>query len=326
MQHCPSCGYASPDGTRFCRQCGEQLIAGSDPMEAGTRNFGRQGPAVAAASSVQLPPSIADAVQGDTARYQQRPMPASPVSYSPPGRFPATQETAGLKKKRRFLKWGAFLLALLISGGIGAGINESANSDRRYVSPEDNVRLDRMRIDDQVRRTVTTSVTEQQERSREEISKRLEAIERAREDAERAAERGDALLSGEKPLDLTPYEYQGASAGQFSRIPGRESLTQRTKDDWDTVVRFYQEKMGAPYIRTTSDRGLKDAVFQSTGTPSVTVRVRETRDRSRQPEIIILRSPFRFPQAQTDVPVVPKVADIAPPPAPPEAPKAKVVR
>ncbi len=298
MQHCPTCGYQSPDGTRFCRQCGEQLAPGSDPLESTTRTYGRREAVAPAAGSMSLPPSIGDAVAGDTARYQ-RPAPVVQPGYVPPGRFPAAADTSSFKKKRRLLKWGGLLFALLASGGIGAAINEASNDDRIYLSQDDRTRLERIRIEDQVKRSLTGAVTEFQERAREQVSQRLEAIERAREDAERAAERGDVTALGEKPLDLTPFEYPGASAGQYSRIPGRELLTQRTKDDVDTVTRFYQEKLGKPFIQV-SERNPRQILFQSPGSPSVTVLVRETRDRSRQPEIIILRSPFRFPVAQTD--------------------------
>lgn len=272
-------------------------MQGSDPLEAQTRTYGGRA-AGAPAPSMPLPPSIGDAVAGNTARYQQA-APVAQVSYVPPGRFPSAPETSSFRRKRRLLRFGAIFLALLGSGGIGAAINESANSGRVWLSDDDSARLERLRIEDQTRRTLTETVTEFQERAREQLNQRLEAIERAKEDSERAASRGDLPPLGEKPLDLSAYEYPGASAGQYTRIPGRELLTQRTKDDLDTVTRFYQEKLGKPYIQV-NDRTPRQVLFQSPANPSVTVLVRDTRDRTRQPEIIILRSPFRFPVAQAD--------------------------
>jgi hypothetical protein len=313
MQHCPSCGYQSPEGTRFCRQCGEQLNAGSDPLEATTRNWGRGVAAPSPSASMPLPPSIGDAVAGNTARYQ-RPAPVPQMSYTPP--VPVAPSTASLKKKgRRLLKFGALLLALLASGGIGAAINEASNRDRIYLGDSDRVRLERMRIEDETRRTVVGSVEDYQDRTREQLNQRLESIERAKDDAERAASRGDLPLLGEKAIDLSVYEYPGASAGQFSRIPGREMMTQRTKDDLDTVVRYYQEKLGKPFIQTSERNSVRQILFQTLNTPSVTVLVRDVRDRTRQPEIIILRSPFRFPSLQAE-------QDLA---KPEEAPKPPVV-
>jgi hypothetical protein len=297
MPTCPTCGYESFDMARFCRQCGGSLPADGDPMEATTRSYGKKRQVVAGASSTQLPPSIVDAVAGETARYQQ-PFASSPPAYSPPSRVPPPANTASLRsRKRRFLKWGGFVLAILMSGGLGAAINQQSNNRRIYVSSEDRARLERLRAEDQVRLTLTGSVAEQQEQVRREVQNRLEAVQRAREEAQRVGERGELIPTDEKPLDLTQYEYQGASAGQFSRIPGRELLTQRTKDDFMTVTRFYQAKLGSPFAQV-NERNERQALFQSAGSPSVTVLVRESRDRSRQLEIIVLRSPFRFSIAQ----------------------------
>jgi hypothetical protein len=148
--------------------------------------------------------------------------------------------------------------------------------------------------------TLTGSVTERQQRVREELERRLEAIDRAREEAERAAERGDAAVSGVNLLDPSEYEYPGASAGQYSRIPGRELLVQRTRDDFETVIKFYREKkLGKPIVQI-GERNQKQALFQSAGTSPISVLVRESRDRSRQSEVIILRSPFPFLTAQPE--------------------------
>lgn len=291
MLNCPSCGYESQDNSRFCRQCGVPLLAERDLAEARTRNYGRQS-AVVAAPSAPLPPSIGDAVAGDTARYQQ-PLPAMPSAYAPPGMISPAANTASFKSKRRYLKWGGFMLALLISGGIGAAINEESNNGRIYLSSDDRARLERLRAEDRLNQTLTGSVTEQQQRVREELERKLETIERAKEEAERAAERGEAGITGEKALDLRGVEYQGASAGQYSKIPGKELLTQRTKDDFETVSQFYEGKFGKPFVQI-NERNQKQALFQSASTPSITVLVREGRDRTRQTEITILRSPFSF--------------------------------
>jgi hypothetical protein len=299
MLNCASCGYESPEYSRFCRQCGAPLLSERELAESRTRNYGRQGAAVAAPSA-PLPPSISDATAGETARYHH-PFQAAP-SYIPPERVSPAANTASLKPKRRYLKWAGFLLALLISGGIGAAINEESNSGRIYLPAEDRARLERLRAEDRSNQAMTRSVIEQQERVREEIERKLEAIERAREEAERAAERGDVIATGEEPLDLHGFEYQGASAGHYSRIPGKELLTQRTTDDFEKVVQSYQGTrfFGKPFAQV-NERNQKQALFQSVGTPStpsITVLVRESRERSRQTEIIILRSPFRFPTAQ----------------------------
>lgn len=315
MVTCQSCGYVSPETSKFCRQCGALLISDGDPMEAATRNYGRQSPAVATAGSAPLPPSIGDAVAGETARYPRTPQ-ASFHVYAPPGAPAAAPDTASLrpKRRRRILKWGAIIMAMMMSMGVGALINEESNSGRVLLEREDEIRLERLRTEDRLRATMTGSAVEQQERLREEIERRFEAVERASRDAERAAERGeDILTGGEKPLELSAYEYQGASTGQFSRIPGRELLKQSTKDEFETVSRFYQEKLGKPFV-FVNERNRKQSLFQILGTPSVTVLVRQARDRgANQTEILVMRSPFRFPVTETvEVPNAPP----APPPPP----------
>lgn len=134
----------------------------------------------------------------------------------------------------------------------------------------------------------------------------MEDVERAREEAERAAERGLTGLD-EKPLDLKDYEYPGATSGQYSRIPGKELTTLRTKDDFETIVQHYQSKLGKPYV-VLNDRNNKRALFQSAGTPSVTVLVQETNDRNRE-KIFAMRSPFRFPKPQGALTSQPEVAN-----------------
>lgn len=318
MVTCQSCGYVSPETSKFCRQCGALLISDGDPMEATTRNYGRQGPAVATAGSAPLPPSIGDAVAGETARYPRTPQ-ASLHVYTPPGVPAAAPDTASLKPKRRrrrILKWGAILMAMMMSMGVGALINEESNSGRVLLERTDEIRLERLRTEDRLRATMTGSAVEQQERLRREIESRLEAVERASRDAERAAERGeDILTGGEKPLELATFEYQGASTGQFSRIPGRELLKQSTKDEFETVSRFYQEKLGKPFVYV-NERNRKQSLFQIPGAPSVTVLVRQARDRgANQTEILVMRSPFRFPVTETTE--IPGAPPAPPPPAPP---------
>ena len=305
MQQCSICNYQSPEGAKFCRQCGAPLYAESELSGADTRNYGRQDSLPAHSAPLPAPaPSVIDAFGSETARYYKPPaavgagtsnLPHGAPVYgqSTPVYVPPIHNTAPLKPKRKLLKWGGGLLLLLIAGGIGASINEEANSGRAYLSPEDRVRLERLRTEDRLNRTMTSTVTEQNDRIQDELRRRLEDVERAKDEAQRAAERG-LLGLDEKTFDLSEYEYPGATSGQYSRIPGKELTTLRTKDDFETMVQHYQAKLGKPYI-TLNERNNKRALFQSAGTPSATVLVQETNDRNRD-KIIILRSPFRFPK------------------------------
>jgi hypothetical protein len=122
----------------------------------------------------------------------------------------------------------------------------------------------------------------------------MEEVQRAREEAERAAERGGAALAGEPPLNLSRFEYPGATSGQYSRIPGREMMTQMTGDSFDTITQYYQQKLGPPLAQISG----KQALFQSAGPVPVAVLVRDGRGRGRQWEIVLMRSPLRFLTAQ----------------------------
>lgn len=303
---CTICNYESPEGAKFCRQCGAPLYAESEMSGADTRNYGRQdnGPIL----SAPLPkpaPSVVDAFGSETARYYKAPAAASVGTSSLPNvapmyaqhapvYMPPIQNTAPIKtKKRRFLKLAGGLLLLLIAGGIGAGINEESNDGRIRLSRDDQVRLERLRAEDRLNHTTFNSVIELNNRLREELERRAEEIERAKEDAERAAERGSTGLD-EKPLDLSQYDYDNTTSAQYSRIVGKELMTLRTQDNFETLVNFYKRKLGDPVVILT-ERNNKRAIFQSNGTPSVTILVQETNDRNRE-KIFAMRSPFRFPK------------------------------
>jgi hypothetical protein len=278
------------------------MLAGeTDFTEAATRNIGRQAapPPATTVASAPLPPSIGDALTANTARYPQ-PAPPQPA-YQAPGWHQPVANTASLRPRRRLLKWGGWVLALLLSAGIGAAINDEANDDKVRLSPVERAQLEQIREQNRINQKLAGSVQELQERANDELERRMEEIERASREAERAAERGITAATAESPLDLSEYEYPGATAGQYSRIPGRELLTQRTRDDFATVSQFYQQKLGKPVMQTV-ERNQRQALFHSSGKPAIAILVREGRDRSRQPEIIVIRSPFNFPWLQPNQP------------------------
>ncbi len=298
MHNCPACNYESPVGTRFCRQCGAMLSGETDFTEAATRNIGRQVTPPPAASA-PLPPNIGDVLSSNTARYPQA-APPQPVYQAPVWNQPVAN-TASLRPRRKLLRWGGWALALLLSAGIGAAINDEANDDKIRLSPVERAQLEQFRAQNRVNQKLAGSILEIQERVRDDMERRMDDIERANNDAERAAERGATGTTSETPLDLSAYEYPGEMTGEYSRIPGQELRTQRTRDDFATVIRFYQQKFGNPIMQTV-ERNQKQALFLIAGNPAVAVLVRESRDRSRQPEITILRSPFNFQWLQPNQP------------------------
>jgi hypothetical protein len=312
MSNCSTCGYQSPEGAKFCRQCGAPLYAESESSGADTRNYGRQDSAPAFSAPLPRTPSVVDAFGSETSRYYQAPAAAVAGTSNLPnvnpvfggmahGYAPPVSPTSPLKKKRRLLKWGGAALALIISAGIGAGINEAENKGRIYVSSQDRAYLDAKHREDQINGTLISATTESRQRIQEELAERLEAVQRAKEEAERAMERGQTGLD-EPTLELGAFKYPGATSGQFSSIAGKELLTLRTKDDFDTITDYYQRKLGKPYL-IRNERNRKSAIFQTNETPSATILVQETNDRN-QEKISILRSPFRFPKPKDQAPVV----------------------
>lgn len=295
--HCPTCGSETFASARFCRQCGAALFADGDILERAGRQYARPdaNPAVATVDSAPLPPSIADAIAADTMRYPQPPQ-AAQSAYASPAHSagsPPAVPTASLGRKRRLLKWGVPVLTLVIGCGIGAAINEESQRGRVYLSQAERTRLEQMRREDALNRARLDLVADQRERAKEDIERQMEEVQRAREEAERAAERGGPVVAGEQPLNLSGFEYPGATSGQYSRIPGREMMTQMTGDNFETITQYYQLKLGPPLAQISG----KQALFQSAGPTPVAVLVRN--GRGRQWEIVLMRSPLRFltPQA-----------------------------
>src|SRR5262245_4104256 len=117
-QTCQHCSYESPIGARFCRQCGGQLFVETQVSAAGTRNYGRQEPAlsVAMGGSGPLPPSVVDTIAGDTERYYKTPyVPAPPAQPTAPIKI-----RIGSWIRTGFWRWGALLFVLLIGVAFGA--------------------------------------------------------------------------------------------------------------------------------------------------------------------------------------------------------------
>lgn len=284
---CSACGYESPASARFCRQCGVQLSAAFDVTEATTRNFGRQeAPPVMTKESAPLPPHIGDAMAGNTARYQSA---VGGADYRPPVHFPSVANTSSLKSPRRLLKWGGFVLALFISGGMGAALNEAANKGRIRINEREQGVLQQYRDEQKLVGKIGEAVDDQRERATDELENRLDEVDRAIGEAKRAGKRPVILTAESQLLDLNPLKYPGSGTNQEYRSIGREMLQQQTADEFDVVANFYQQKMGNP-IAQFNERNLRRSVFQSADKPDITVMLSQ---RNRRPlEITILRSPF----------------------------------
>ncbi|MGH9935103.1 MAG: hypothetical protein ACREAM_02595 [Blastocatellia bacterium] len=299
MYHtCQYCSYESPIGAKFCRQCGAQFFVETEASAAGTRNYGRQEPApsVATAGSGHLPPSVADAIAGETERYYQ-------ASYVP---APAAAPTAPIKSRiRSWLRIGAWrwivlMLVLIIGMAFGAMVREGVREERDSRTPEERDRVQRerdaRRRQEDLRRQARDRAREAENRARETRDRIREAVDRYREAADRAIEAGSAVVpTDDKLYDLSRYEYPEAPVGVSIRIPGHEMLTMRTTDSFDAVNEYYQKKLGTQPILRDNEAVEKRVIYQSNTVPAILVSV-ETVPGQAGPEmkIVVLRSPFRL--------------------------------
>lgn len=289
MQHtCQLCGYESPVSARFCRQCGAPHFTETEGATATTRNYGRQDSGVAAVSSGHLPPSIADALAGETERYYQ----------PPPSPAPPIATTAPIKSRRRVWVWMLLPFILLLGMALGAMI--TGGFDDHHEDPMSFAGNDRRDEEEEARqrqndlqRELAERQREAQERIREAQDRAREALQHAREAAEQANAAGAALTAIEgKPLDLSSYEYPNSTVANLIRIAGHEMLTQRTTASVEEVGQFYEKKLGKPIMHINEPWETR-LIFQSSTTPPISVSIEKDEEHEGQLKITVLRSPFR---------------------------------
>jgi hypothetical protein len=292
MNHtCQYCSYESPVEARFCRQCGAQFVAETESSGASTRNYGRQesSPSVASAGSSRLPPSVAEVVAGGTERYYQS-------AYRP---TPVITATAPIKTMKQPWPWTLFFFLILFGVAVGSITVGAVMSRKRFPVPQidyaaNRARRDAQRDADNQRRDLENQQRDAQNRARDAERRAQDAMNRAREANERAVEAGAALApTSDKLIDLSHYEYPGATVSNAIRIAGREMLAMRTTDSFDTVNQFYTKKIGNPII-VVNEQWQQKLIFQSNSNPPIAISVESVPGAS-GPElkITVLRSPFR---------------------------------
>ena len=277
--------------------------------------------------SQPLPPSVVDAFGDETRRQayvppavsNTNPFATPPVpqyNYAPPvpqyGYAPPAPS-----KRRRLLKWGAAASVLALAMGIGAAMNDDNNNAR--LSSAELEMVETARREGRLNDRLTKNLEDVGTRSNRQLDDLIRQVDRAGEEARRAAERGaKADLSGIPLLDLDAYEFDQATVSNAIRIPGREMRQQHVNSDFGFLVQHYGRLLGKPIIlKNGEDDDEKRALFQSVGTPekaSVSVLIKHSDENDRQWEILIVRSPFSFPRANGSNVIVPA------PPAPPAPP------
>jgi hypothetical protein len=293
FQTCQKCSHESPTGDRYCRQCGEPFIVETGASGAATRNYVKQeSMPVANAGSGYFPPSVADAIVGDTERYYQS-------HYQPPQMpVPPAQFTSQSRKK--FWRWRGFfwLFSLFLSALVGSMLTIPIMLEEARPRPPDpppSVLAEREAYERQQRQKheLQQKIREAGERADEARDRSKEAYERFKEAYDQALEAGAkaATNSSEKAIDLSEYEYPGARISSANRIPGYEMLTIRTSDDIETIKQFYQKRIGPPVIEINESYE-KWLLFQAVKGPSMIVYVNSEFDDGIR--IVVLRYPFRI--------------------------------
>ena len=305
QQPCKTCGYESPETDKFCRQCGGQLPTESEFTSAVTLNHGRvePNPPVASVGTGRFPPSVGDAIAGDTERYYSPPQYASapvnierppqyasaPVNIERPPSFapPNPPSPSRLMSFSRFMK-GMFMFllvgALLVTTGMAVFFSQEARQAQRRLWERDRSRDGREQANGRAQ-----DAWEQLE----------EALQLMHEAAEKASSAGATLAnSGDKPIDLGRYAYPDAQVEAMIGSQGNEALSLLTHKSFDDVQKFYEGLFGKPVLQVAGDHyggnQRKKLLFQSPAPPSILVKVEEI-DRG-QVKITILHSFLRFPR------------------------------
>jgi len=305
QQPCKKCGYVSPEADKFCRSCGDQLLTESEFSAAVTLNHGRVdlNPPTAVAGTGRFPPSIGDAIAGNTERYssapQYAPIPVQfvqPPNYAPPKSFLSSMG----RSFSRFWKGAFFFLVfaglLAATAGIVFFAKEAERANDRYYELEQRVRN-------------RASWDNANGRAQDAWEQMEEALKLTHELEEKAAGAGATLLTGgEKSIDLGKYAYPGAQVEAMVGSHGKEALSLISHEKFETVRAFYERQFGKSVLQVALNKmepARRRVLFQTSTTPPLLIRIEEIdpipqgpdqEPNENQVKITILRSLLRFPQ------------------------------
>jgi hypothetical protein len=258
----------------------------SESPSTATINQGKAepNPTITSAGTGRFPPSVGDAVAGDTARYYAAPQYAPAPVHLAQAPKPAPPPSSGFNALARFMK-GLFFF-LLVAGLVGATagavfFSQEASRERR--------RRNELEQRAEARADANGRAKNAWEQMEDAVKLILEA-------EEKAAGAGATLSTGaEKPVDLGKYAYPGAQSEAKIGNYGSETLSMLTPNNFATVREFYERQFGKPVIQVLDDRhwgqARKKILFQSF---PILVRVEEIE--KSQVKITILHSLLRFPK------------------------------
>ncbi len=277
MQHtCPRCGFVSDRPSRFCRQCGTQLIEENEVTSASTRNY----------APGQIPHTNPN--QPNTSQQWGRidDQTAETSRYSPPQVEPGYQPP--VQRRSRLVLWLtliALFTLLVISGLITTGLYLANKASRNL--------LDKVPTNEEIQKQVQGHIEKEAERIKLEV-------ERVTEEARKYSQNSSGNAPPQPPGTVTPlnidqFIYPKAAIDTKFGLYGNEVLRMRTRDNLDKVQKFYQKLLGNPQLQS-NDAGDSTVIFQSSGTPSVKVIVQSEKEYQNQLRIDVIRTNIQLPK------------------------------
>jgi hypothetical protein len=251
QRSCHRCGFVSERPTRFCRQCGAQLIVENEATSATTRQYAPQQPAnpydapyqSQLAQARSAPDNRFDNQTPDTSHLYQAPMAQNYPNY------PAPYQQA-VAKNSGALKWIVITLICiaLVSGAISVMVI-SAIRARQAVSEQAREALD------------------------------------PREIAPPAPPAAPPPPST-NGAGLEKYKYPNAKVEKTSKVFGIETVEMTTSDSVSEVRDYYKERLGDPMLEDDDSA----AVFQIPGPPVVIITINQGEQDSDKTEIKVVRT------------------------------------
>ncbi len=252
-----------------------------------------QNPPAASVNTGRFPPSVGDAIAGETERIYSVPQYAPrPINIAYPQDFaPPRDVSSSWPKSLSGLLKGAFLFmvfAALLAATAGAVFfsqEASHERERRY------------QLENRARgREGGNNANGRAQNAWEQTEDAINLLQAA---GEKAAGAGATIsIAGEKPIDLGKYAYPGAKVEATVGSFGNEALSLLTHQNFDTVRAFYERQFGKPVIQVV-DKSMGDnrnkLIFQSSSPATVLIRIEEFEDN--QVKITILHSLLRFPRS-----------------------------
>jgi hypothetical protein len=257
---CQRCGFVSDRPTRFCRQCGAQLLGENEVYAATTRQFAQQQPASPydapyqsnMAQAAQAAQPARDRIAPENRSGGQSPEAPSAARFynnqmAPQiPNYPANHRQAAPKKPGA-LKW--ILLALtcviLVSGAISAMVISVIRS--QPVAPAE--------------------------------------IRRARQ-VETPPQQQPPSPPPVPGASAEQYKYPNAKFAYTVQATRSESQIMTTSDSVSVVTDYYKKRLGNPMVKGAD----KTAIFRIPGPPMIVITINQDKQGSSKTQIMVTRN------------------------------------